>query len=200
MASQQHDRLMASLAAMRQRIPLVVSGDLHAIAIGRMLRSGALDLRGQSDHDGASRARSGRARTGGRRRGEASARLRPRTSSCVKRSSRSSSTGSRSRIFLPDRIVLRFFKWDVNTQPPDAIDSPGTLSHHGVDALGLGGTRCGVTLRSRPRVSMETQSHRDSERTLTRRQRVTPPRRATWTRWVAQCHCVCGACLLRASS
>ena len=25
--------------------------------------------------------------------------------------------------FLPDRIVLRFFKWDVNTQSPDAIDS-----------------------------------------------------------------------------
>ena len=25
--------------------------------------------------------------------------------------------------FLPDRIVLRFFKWDVKTQSPDAIDS-----------------------------------------------------------------------------
>lgn len=25
--------------------------------------------------------------------------------------------------FLPDRIVLRVFKWDVKTQPPEAIDS-----------------------------------------------------------------------------
>ena len=25
--------------------------------------------------------------------------------------------------FLPDRIVLRFFKWDIRTQPPEAIDS-----------------------------------------------------------------------------
>jgi hypothetical protein len=40
----QHDRLMAAAAAMPGRIPLVVSGDLHAIAEGRMRRSGALDF------------------------------------------------------------------------------------------------------------------------------------------------------------
>jgi hypothetical protein len=40
----QHDRLMAEVAAMPGRIPLVVSGDLHAIAEGRMQRSGALDF------------------------------------------------------------------------------------------------------------------------------------------------------------
>jgi hypothetical protein len=40
----QHDRLMAAIAGMPGRIPLVVSGDLHAIAEGRMLRSGALDF------------------------------------------------------------------------------------------------------------------------------------------------------------
>ena len=25
--------------------------------------------------------------------------------------------------FLPDRIRLRFFKWDLKTQPPEAIDT-----------------------------------------------------------------------------
>jgi phosphodiesterase/alkaline phosphatase D-like protein len=40
----QHDRLMAEIAAMPGRIPLVVSGDLHAIAEGRMMRSGNLDF------------------------------------------------------------------------------------------------------------------------------------------------------------
>jgi hypothetical protein len=40
----QHDRLMQALSAMPGRIPLVVSGDLHAIAEGRMLRSGELDF------------------------------------------------------------------------------------------------------------------------------------------------------------
>jgi hypothetical protein len=40
----QHDRLMQAVAAMPGRIPLVISGDLHAIAEGRMMRSGALDF------------------------------------------------------------------------------------------------------------------------------------------------------------
>ena len=40
----QHDRLMAAVAGMPGRIPLIVSGDLHAIAEGRMHRSGTLDF------------------------------------------------------------------------------------------------------------------------------------------------------------
>ncbi|MEO8301227.1 MAG: hypothetical protein ABI608_05510, partial [Rhizomicrobium sp.] len=40
----QHDRLMAAVAAMPGRIPLIISGDLHAIAEGRMHRSGTLDF------------------------------------------------------------------------------------------------------------------------------------------------------------
>jgi hypothetical protein len=40
----QHDRLMEAVAAMPGRIPLVISGDLHAIAEGRMHRSGPLDF------------------------------------------------------------------------------------------------------------------------------------------------------------
>jgi len=40
----QHDRLMAAIAAMPGRVPLVISGDLHAIAEGRMHRSGSLDF------------------------------------------------------------------------------------------------------------------------------------------------------------
>jgi hypothetical protein len=40
----QHDRLMAAASAMSGRIPLVVSGDLHAIGEGKILRTGSLDL------------------------------------------------------------------------------------------------------------------------------------------------------------
>ena len=40
----QHDRLMQALSMMPERIPIVVSGDLHAIGEGRMLRSGQLDF------------------------------------------------------------------------------------------------------------------------------------------------------------
>jgi hypothetical protein len=39
----QHDRLLAAMSRMRGRIPLSMSGDLHAIAIGRILRSGRVD-------------------------------------------------------------------------------------------------------------------------------------------------------------
>ena len=40
----QHDRLMQAASGMSGRIPLVVSGDLHAIAEGRMMRTGSADL------------------------------------------------------------------------------------------------------------------------------------------------------------
>jgi len=40
----QHDRLLQAASAM-QRIPIFLSGDLHALAVGRILRAGALDLR-----------------------------------------------------------------------------------------------------------------------------------------------------------
>ncbi len=42
---EQHDRLLAAASARRDRVPLFVSGDLHATGAGRILRSGALDLR-----------------------------------------------------------------------------------------------------------------------------------------------------------
>ena len=41
----QHDRLLAALSARHDRTPLVVSGDLHATAIGRIHASGDLSLR-----------------------------------------------------------------------------------------------------------------------------------------------------------
>ncbi|MFN0171092.1 MAG: alkaline phosphatase D family protein [Bryobacteraceae bacterium] len=46
----QHDRILKALAANQRRIPLIVSGDLHSLAVGRILRSGSLDLRGNPVH------------------------------------------------------------------------------------------------------------------------------------------------------
>ena len=40
----QHDRIMASMSGNRSKIPLVISGDLHATAIGSMTRTGKLDF------------------------------------------------------------------------------------------------------------------------------------------------------------
>jgi hypothetical protein len=117
----QHDRLMASLGAMRQRIPLVVSGDLHAIGVGRMLRSGALDLAANpittvlpgpigTRPEGWPSARRGIGATP-----PAHLDLREEIKPIEQH-------GFTLADFLADRIVLRFFKWDVRTQSPDAID------------------------------------------------------------------------------
>jgi hypothetical protein len=35
---------MAAISGMNGRVPLIISGDMHAIALGKMLRSGTLDL------------------------------------------------------------------------------------------------------------------------------------------------------------
>ena len=40
----QHDRLLQAMLAMKGRVPLAMSGDLHAIAIGKIMRTGNLDL------------------------------------------------------------------------------------------------------------------------------------------------------------
>ena len=40
----QHDRLAEAIVAARHHIPIVISGDLHAIGVGRVHRAGALDF------------------------------------------------------------------------------------------------------------------------------------------------------------
>jgi hypothetical protein len=42
----QHDRLLQAASAMRNRIPLFISGDLHSIGEGRILSTSDIDLRG----------------------------------------------------------------------------------------------------------------------------------------------------------
>jgi hypothetical protein len=117
----QHDRLMGSLAAMKGRIPLVISGDLHAVAMGHMLRSGTLDLHAHpitivlagpigTDTEGfPSSARGiGPSPSGHLEMREEVAPIEQH--------------GFTLADFLPDRILLRFFKWDRKTQSSDAID------------------------------------------------------------------------------
>lgn len=40
----QHQRLIEALAAQKKRTPLIVQGDFHATAVGKMVRSGELSL------------------------------------------------------------------------------------------------------------------------------------------------------------
>jgi hypothetical protein len=118
----QHDRLVAAMAGMKGRIPLTVSGDLHAIGIGQMLRSGKLDLAKTP----ITAILSGPIGTGplgwpSGRRGVGST---PPAYLDVKEEVKPiEQHGFTIADFLPDRILLRFFKWDVNTESPEAIDN-----------------------------------------------------------------------------
>ena len=117
----QHDRLAGALSAQSDRVPLVVSGDLHAIGTGRFFRSGALDLQinpvtavlsgpiGSSDRGFPSVARGITATP--------SAHL-----DLEEMAPPVEDHGFTLIDFLPDRIVLRQFAWDVDRQPLDAID------------------------------------------------------------------------------
>ena len=118
----QHDRLMTALGGMKERTPLVISGDLHDIGIGRMLRAGNVDLRanpvvtvlpgpiGTSPGGWPSAFRGVGALPS----------LHLDLEEEVKPIEQHGFTIAE---FERDRVQLRFFKWDVKTQPPEAIDT-----------------------------------------------------------------------------
>jgi hypothetical protein len=117
----QHDRLMASLSAMSGRIPLVVSGDLHAIGEGRMLRSGELDFSrnpvvtvlpgplGTSNGGWASEFRG-------------VGPMPPKHLAMQETVKPLEENGFLLMDFTPEAITLRYFKWNQKTQPVSDID------------------------------------------------------------------------------
>ncbi|MEO8681107.1 MAG: hypothetical protein ABI665_18805 [Vicinamibacterales bacterium] len=118
----QHDRLMQSLTAMRDRTPLIVSGDLHAIGVGRMLRCGGHNL----EANPITTVLSGP--VGTRPSGWPSARrgvgaTAPTHLDLREEVAPIEQHGFTVADFHPDGIDLRIFKWDVKTASPDAIDT-----------------------------------------------------------------------------
>jgi hypothetical protein len=120
----QHDRLIEAMAAARDRVPLVVSGDLHAIAAGRMMRSGRLDLKHNpvnvvlsgpvGSRPGPNGWPSGRRGTGA---------MPPAHLDMEEQVKPIEQHGFTLADFTPDKTVLRLFKWDAKTQPVEAIDT-----------------------------------------------------------------------------
>jgi hypothetical protein len=117
----QHDRIVQAIAAMDRRVPLVVSGDLHAVAIGQMARAGSHRF----DANPITAVLSGPIGTG------------PAGWPSVVRgvgASPPAHLDMREAVkpieqhgftivdFTADRIGIRMFRWDVKTMPVDAID------------------------------------------------------------------------------
>lgn len=118
----QHDRLFSSLSSNPRRIPLVVSGDLHAIGLGRISRLGQHDFTANP----ISTVLSGPIGTGDA--GWPSAfrgigATPPAHVDIQEQIAPSEQHGFTIADFHPDRVELRFFRWSVKTQAPEAIDT-----------------------------------------------------------------------------
>ena len=117
----QHDRLVAAIAGQSDRVPLVVSGDLHAVGIGKMHRAGQVNL----DANPITSVLSGPVGTsiGGFPSVVRGVGATPPAHLDLEESvTPIEEHGFTLADFLPDRIVLRQFKWDVKIQAVDEID------------------------------------------------------------------------------
>ncbi len=119
----QHDRMMNALSGNQARTPLVISGDMHSIALGSMQRTNNYDL----SKNPINVALSG---TGGTYPGgwpSQGWRKTPALPSQVLDFSEEikpiEQHGFTLVDFTKDKMVLSFFKWDVKTQSVEEIDT-----------------------------------------------------------------------------
>jgi hypothetical protein len=116
----QHQRLIGALAAQGRRVPLVLQGDLHAVAYGILGRSGPLDLAGNPVH----LVLTGPLGTGDVGFPSAYRGIRPSPSSRVSVQEVMApleQNGFTIIDFTPDAIQLRLYAWRP-PQPTEAID------------------------------------------------------------------------------
>jgi hypothetical protein len=117
----QHDRVMQSISAMKRRLPLVISGDLHAVAIGEMRRAGSQSF----EQNPITVTLAGPIGTGpggwpSAFRGTAPA---PPAHLEIHEAVKPIEQHGFALVdFERGRITIRLFKWDVKTQPVEAID------------------------------------------------------------------------------
>jgi hypothetical protein len=118
----QHDRLMEAMTNMKGRVPLVISGDLHAIAIGRMLRSGNIDLR--SNPINAVLSGPIGTRPGGWPSGRRGTGAQPPAHLDMNEQVKPIEQHGFTIVdFTPNKMIIRQFKWDVKTQAVEEIDT-----------------------------------------------------------------------------
>jgi len=116
----QHDRLLQASSAMRGRIPLFVSGDLHAIGEGRLRRTGNLDLRANPVVSILS-GPIGTARDGWPSAVRGTPPLPPQRIEIEEGQKALEENGFLILDFTPEKITARFFKWNIRL-PDEAMD------------------------------------------------------------------------------
>ena len=119
----QHDRLMGALSENKSRTPLVISGDMHSIALGSMLRSGTNDFSSNPVNvalSGTGGTYQGGWPSSGRRKTPA---MTSRVLDFTEEIKPIEQHGFTLVDFTKDKMILSFFKWDVHTQSIEDIDS-----------------------------------------------------------------------------
>jgi hypothetical protein len=119
----QHDRIMSALSENKSRVPLVISGDMHSIALGSMIGSTKFDFN-KNPINVALSGTGGTYPLGWPSKGW---RKTPALPSQVLDFSEEikpiEQHGFLIADFTKDKIVLSFFKWDVNNQSTEDIDN-----------------------------------------------------------------------------
>ena len=123
-------RARGAVGAKTARAPLIVSGDLHAVGVGRMHLAGEVDLAARP----ITAVLSGPIGTSIRGfpsvvRGIGA--TPPAHLDLEEADAPIEEHGFTLADFLPDRIVLRRFRWDVNSQPLDAIGRSSSILRNG---------------------------------------------------------------------
>jgi hypothetical protein len=113
---------MEAMTTMKGRVPLVISGDMHAVAMGRMLRSGNLDLKANPINVVLS-GPIGTRPTGWPSAARGIGALPPVHLDMDEQVKPIEQHGFTIVDFTPNKMVLRQFKWDVKTQAVEAIDT-----------------------------------------------------------------------------
>ena len=113
--------MVQAVGGQPERVPIVISGDLHAIGVGRIHRAGGVNLASRP----LTAVLSGPIGTSIRGfpsvvRGIGA--TPPAHLDLEESVTPIEDHGFTLVDFLPDRIVLRLFKWDVDLQPLEAID------------------------------------------------------------------------------
>ena len=119
----QHDRLIQAMGAMKGRVPLIVSGDMHSIAIGRMLRSGTLDLKANPVTAVLPGSIGTRARGWPSVGQRATPALPPAHLDMEESVKPIEQHGFTLIDFTAEKAVLRQFKWDVKTESVGALET-----------------------------------------------------------------------------
>ncbi len=117
----QHDRLVRAIAGRTSGVRLAISGDLHAIACGAMARAGTAELGATP----VTTILSGPIGTGPGGWPSAFRGTGPRVPAHLdvdESVGPIEQHGFTLLDFLPDRVVVRMFRWDVKSMPVEAID------------------------------------------------------------------------------